>query len=131
MKPINLQNVHGCLEELETCSKGLAYLDHLYGKVLDDLHDFAVAWETTEAEAAAAARTAAPKAATAAEIKGLMTAWVDSKPAARMSRENLREAERRKAKLDRWMRTLEKRGGFAQSAQNGHALIDKGGGSVG
>lgn len=126
----NLQNVHGCLRELEDCSHGIAYLDHLFGRVLDDLAERQATMENVESEAAIAARKDAPSAATAAEIKGLMTKWINERPSKAKAREELREAQRRKDKVDRWMRSLEKRGGFAQSAQNGHEQIARFGGGT-
>jgi DNA repair exonuclease SbcCD ATPase subunit len=124
----NLSTLHGCLEELEACSTGLTYFDHLFARVLDDLDQRRLTWESIEAEAAKAARQDAPKAATATEIKGLMTQYVERRSSHAKARDQLREAERRKEKIDRWTRTLEKRIGAAQSAKGIHEQLAEGGG---
>jgi Skp family chaperone for outer membrane proteins len=124
----DFSNVNGCIEELQACNKGLVYLDHLYGRILDELAEAEQTWASVEADAAKAARDDAPKAATAVEIKGAMTEWVNNRPSASKARDAVQEARRRKEKIDRWIRSLEKRGNFAQSAQKGHEQLAKGGG---
>jgi hypothetical protein len=124
----DLSTLHGCLEELSACSTGLTYFDHLFHQVLDDLERHQLTWESIEAEAAKAARQDAPKAATATEIKGLMTQYVERRTSHAAARNALREAERRKEKIDRWTRTLEKRIGAAQSAKGIHEQLAEGGG---
>ena len=121
-------NIHGCIAELQDCNRGLVYLDHLFGRILDELAEAEQIWINVESDAALAARKDAPKAATAIEIKGAMTEWVNHRPSAVEARDAYQEARRRKDKIDRWIRSLEKRGNFAQSAQNGHALLTRGGG---
>ena len=124
----DFSNVHGCIAELQDCNRGLVYLDHLYGRILDELAEAEQTWASVESDAAKAARKDVPKAATAVEIKGAMTAWVNDRPSASQARNDVQEARRRKDKIDRWIRSLEKRGNFAQSAQNGHSLLTRGGG---
>lgn len=123
MEKINLQNTHGCLAELEACSNGLAYFDHLYSRVLDQTREAEAVWESIEAEAAAAARDDARSGATAVEIKGLMTAWVDKRPSHSNARLLLRKLQADEAKLERFTRSLEKRMSAAQSAAKAHELI--------
>lgn len=126
--PISLTDPQSCQAELERCSNGLAYMDHLYSQVLDALDEAEATWEAVEAEAAAAARTDAPKAATATEIRGLIHEWVSQRPSKAEAREKAREARRRKDKLDRFMRSLEKRLSAAQSAAKGHESLGRYGG---
>lgn len=128
MNEIDLQSIPGCMAEIEACSRGLAAMDHLYGRVLDDLADRRVTWEAIEVDAARSARDDAPRAATATEIRAGITAYVNRTPSASKARAELAEAENRKEKLDRWMRSLEKRMSGAQSAQNGHDKLAKYGG---
>jgi hypothetical protein len=127
---VDLSSVHGCLRELEDCSKGLAYFDHLWGRVIDDLDKHRETVETYESEAARDVREGLPaKGATAAEVNAGINHWFQVRPDARKARDELREAERRKAKLERWFRTLEKRMSAAQTAQNGHDQLARHGGS--
>lgn len=126
----NLQDVFGCLREIEDCSCGLAYLDHVYGRTLDDLDAAEATWDTVEAEAAEKARADAPKAATATEIKAGITRYVDRHPSMREDREKVLKLRRKLAKVERWMRTLEKRLSAAQSANNAHDTLGRYGGGV-
>lgn len=123
-----LTTPHGVLQELEDIRAGLLYFDHLFGRVLDDLHERQSVWNTAESEAAALARADAPKAATATEIKGLITHHVNASPSARKARDELAEAEARKAKIERWVRSLEQRLKAAQSAKGTHDQLMQGGG---
>lgn len=120
---------HACQLELERCARGLAYLDHLYGRVLDDMDACRAEWDEVEAQAAIASRGDA-KALTATEVKARITQWVNKRPEARELRERLAAAERRKAKIERWMRSLEKRISAAQSALNGHEQLARYGGGA-
>lgn len=122
--------IPACQQELEVCKRGMATLDHLFGRILDDVDNHQQTWDSTEAEAARAARADAPKAATATEIKGLITEWVNKRPSAHEARESYRQALRRKEKVERWMRSLEKRMSAAQSAMNGHDSLGKYGGGA-
>lgn len=127
--PIDLKaDVHGCLRELENCSNGLVYFDHLWGRVIDDIDKAEETYEAYESEAAEKVRESAPNAATATEIKAGINRYIERRKDAREARDELKEARRRKAKLERWIRSLEKRQSAAQTAQNGHAQIAKGGG---
>jgi len=128
VREIDLKTLHGCLEELESCSRGLAYFDHLYAICLDKLNEAEATMEAVRSEAAAAAREDAPKAATAVEINGRITHWINERPSASKARSTLREVETQKAKLDRWLRSLEKRLSAAQSARSGHESLARGGG---
>lgn len=125
---MNLSNVHGCIQEIEDCSQGLAYFDHLWGRVIDDLDRRAETVDTYESEAAVEVRKSLPKAATATEVNAAINHWFQIRPDARKARDELREAKRRKVKLERWFRSLEKRQSGAQSAQNGHEQIARYGG---
>lgn len=125
---MDLSNVHGCLQELEDCSRGLVYFDHLWGRVIDDLDKHRETVDTYESEAAENVRASLPKGATATEVKAGINHWFQVRPDARKARDELREAERRRAKLERWFRTLEKRQSAAQAARNGHELLARGGG---
>jgi uncharacterized protein involved in exopolysaccharide biosynthesis len=116
------------MKELSDCSRGLAYLDHHYATTLDALDAAEATWDTVEAEAAEKARTDAPRAATATEIKGLITSYVDRHPSMREDREKVQAERRELAKIERWMRTLEKRMSAAQSALNGHDQLGRYGG---
>ena len=130
MDEIDLSNPLACNAEIVACSRGLAYLDHMFGQIVDSLSEAEAVMETVESDAAKAARSDAPSAATAAEIKGLMTSWINARPSASQARTELRKAQDRKAKIDRWLRSLEKRMSAAQSALNGHqSLARYGGGS--
>ena len=126
---IDLSNVHGCQAELETCANGLAYLDHWWCKVLDALDDAEKDWETVEATAAAQVRGVDTH-LTATEVKGRITLWIDEVKDASEKRDKVREMRRIKAKVERYFRSLEKRLSAAQTAQNGHAEIAKGGGAT-
>lgn len=129
MKQIDLSNVHACQSEMQDCSRGLAYLDHIFGRAVDALSEAESTWDSVESDAAAKVREDAPKAATATEIKGAITAYVNARPPAREARDELTKARDRMAKVDRWMRSLEKRLSAAQSAQNGHQALGKYGGA--
>lgn len=124
----DLLSVQGCQQEIQDCSRGLAYLDHIFGIVLSNLDDAETTWNSVEADAAQCARADAPKAATAVEIKGGITRWVQAHPSALRDRENVLEWRRRLTKVERWMRTLEKRLSAAQSAQKGHEQLGRYGG---
>lgn len=126
----NLQNIHGCVAELQDCSNGLVYFDHLWGRVLDDIDSREETYEAYESEAAEKVRSALPAAATATEVKAAINRYIERRSDAREARDQLKEARRRKAKLERWFRTLEKRQSAAQSAQNGHDRIARGGGGA-
>jgi hypothetical protein len=125
-----LNDVFGCMKELSDCSRGLAYLDHHYAQTLDALDVAEATWNTVEAEAAEKARTDAPKAATAVEIRGLITSYVDRHQSKREDRERVQAERRELAKIERWMRTLEKRMSAAQSALNGHDQLGRYGGGA-
>ena len=116
-------DVHSCLHELEEVANGLAYLDHIYGQILDDLDRRTHEWELIEADAAEKVRDDLPERATATEVKAAITKLVESNEAWARAHYKFVEAKRRKAKCERWMRTLEKRGSFAQAARNGHEQI--------
>lgn len=124
----NLQNVHGCIQELEDCTHGLAYFDHLWGRVIDDIDSRRERVESYESEAAKEVRLTLPKAATATEVNAAINHWFQVNPPARKARDEYREALRRKAKLERWFRTLEKRQSAAQNARNGHEQLSRYGG---
>ena len=124
----DLSTWHGVLAELEDLSNGLLYFDHLYGQVLNDVDERKATYEAVESKAAAAARTDAPKAATATEINGRITEWINARPSARQALDDLREAERRKAKIERWVRSLEQRLKAAQTAKGIHEQLSHGGG---
>lgn len=126
---INLSTVQGCQAELETCANGLAYLDHWWSRILDELDKAEGAWETIEATAAAQARGPDDKHLTATEIKGRITAWVDNVTDATEKRDRVREMRRIKAKVERYFRSLEKRLSAAQTASKGHDALASGGGS--
>lgn len=129
MRQIDLSTIQGCGQELEACSNGLAWMDHLWGDLLDSLDEAESTWEAKEAEAAELARADAPKAATATEIRALITKHVNATPSYRKALDEVREKRRQKAKLERWFRTAEKRISAAQSAQNGHDRLAKHGGA--
>ena len=128
MKPIDLSNVHACQSEIQDCSRGLAYLDHLFSQAVDLVSEKETIWDSEESEALRAAREDAPKAATATEIRGLVTAHVNKRPSARKARDELRAAHDTKEKVERFMRSIEKRLSAAQSAMNGHQALGKYGG---
>lgn len=130
MKEIDLSNIHACQSEMQDCSRGLAYLDHIYGQVIDDLSACELNWNQAEAAAAKAVRMTIRKGATAAEVKGAIHDWITNVAYGPQARENLRKARDRKEKVDRWMRSLEKRLSAAQSAQNGHQALGKYGGGA-
>lgn len=126
----DLLSIQGCIQEIENCNRGLAYLDHVFGTVLNKLDESETTWASVEAEAAEAARRDAPSGTTATEIKGGITRWVEQRPSKVEAREDAKRWRRRKEKVDRWMRTLEKRLSAAQSAQNGHDALGRYGGGV-
>ncbi len=129
MKQIDLSNVHACQSEMQDCSRGLAYLDHLFGQIVDSLAAAQDEYDTIEAAISAGVRQGDDsKALTATEIKGRITAAFEESPAYREVRVKLTEARGRKTKIDRWMRSIEKRLGAAQSASNGHDQIGRYGG---
>lgn len=125
---VSLTTIHGCLEELEAVSNGLLWFDHLYGQVLDDIDAKRVTWDSVEAEAAKVARAEIPKAATAIEVKGFITRYVEQRVSGVEARDQLREAERRKDKIERWVRSLEQRLKAAQTAKGIHEQLSHGGG---
>lgn len=128
---IDLSTVQGCQAELQTCARGLAWLDHLWGECIDSLSEAEAVMDAVEVEAAKAARQNCPDKATAAEIKAGMTAYVNARPSERKAADRLREARDTKEKIARWMRTAEKRMSGAQSALNGHQALGRyGGGSA-
>lgn len=126
---MKLSDVHGCLQELEDCSRGLTYFDHLWGRVIDDLDKRQETVDSYESDAATEVRASLPRGATATEVRAAINHWFQVRPDARKARDELREAERRKTKLERWFRTLEKRSSAAQSAAKGHEQLARGGGS--
>lgn len=128
MNEINLSNVHGCLTELQTCANGLAFLDHKFHEATQAVSRNEALMESIEARAAEWARQDAPKAATAAEIKGRMTRYINERTEDAKVRAELRSAKDLLAKVERYMRSLEKRIGAAQAARNGHELLAKAGG---
>ena len=128
MNELTLQNLQGCLSELENCSRGLTYSDHIFSLVLDAIDETAETWATYEAEGREAVRTDYPKATTAGEKDAALHEWVLRHPSARKARDAHQEAVRRKSKVERFMRTMEKRIGSAQSAQNVHDRIARHGG---
>jgi hypothetical protein len=129
LRQIDLSTIQGCGEELEACANGLAYMDHLWNDCIDAVDTHRETVDSYEADAAAEIRESLPKAATATEVKAAIHRWFERRPDARKARDNLREAERQKAKLERWFRTAEKRISAAQSAQNGHDRLAKHGGA--
>lgn len=128
MNELTLQNTHGCIDELEACSRGLTYADHLWAEVIDDLDNRQETFDSYESIAAKEIRLSLPSGATATEVKAAINEWFEKRPVERKARDELREAERRKVKLERFFRTLEKRIGSAQAARNGHELLAKAGG---
>ncbi len=126
--PERLTDVHGCLVELEDCRAGLTYLDHVYALCLSRVEEAEQVWDNVEAKAAGAARDDAPKAATAREINGLITQWVNDRPSAVEAREDAKTWRRRLTHVERCLRSLEKRIMAAGSAQNGHEQLGRYGG---
>jgi hypothetical protein len=127
---IDLKSLQGCQAELEACCNGLAWLDHLWGMAVDALSEAEDVWATVESDAAKAARDDAPSAATATEIRGLITAYVNRTPSARKAKDKLTEAKNERDKLERWMRTAEKRLSAAQTAARGHDALGRYGGGA-
>ena len=126
MRDIDLQSVPGCHQELQDCANGMAYLDHLFGRVMDDLDRTRETWEAVEADAVREVRERVTKAATAVEVRGAVNDWIVNRADARDAREAYREAHRRKEKIERWMKTLEKRLSAAQTAHNGQLALRAG-----
>ena len=126
MRPIDLQSVPGCHQELQDCANGMAYLDHMFGKVMDDLDRTRETWEAVEADAVREVRERVTKAATAVEVRGAVNDWIVNRADARDAREAYREAIRRREKIERWMKTLEKRLSAAQTAHNGQLALRAG-----
>jgi hypothetical protein len=125
---IDLTTMQGCQNELQACSRGLAYMDHWWGALLDAKDEAESVWAAQELEAAALARADAPSGATATEIKALITKHVNATPSARKALDEVTEKRRQKEKLERWFRSLEKRQSAAQAARNGHEALAKYGG---
>lgn len=119
MKLVDLSTPQACQVEFERCSSGLAYLDHLFTETLSAIGDAEEEWDKWESEAADAARNGDEK-LTATEIKGRITSYIENNESAKEAREVLRNLRTSRAQIERWYRSLEKRGGFAQSAANIH-----------
>lgn len=130
VKQINLSNVLACVDELQTCANSLAILDHWFNASVDMLSDAEETWSAYESTAAAEVRPNLPKTATATEVRAAMNEWVRNRPDARKAWDHLREARKYKEKVERFIRTLEKRGGLAQSAKNGHESLAQHAGSA-
>jgi hypothetical protein len=129
VNPIDLTTLHGCMTELEQTSRGLAYMDHLWGLMLDHLDEAEATWDAVKSEAATKARTDLPKAATAVEINAAITRYVNQRPSDVEARQRVLEKRRQKAKLERYFRSLEKRASSAASAKNVHEQLGKFGGN--
>lgn len=121
----NLSTTHGCLREFEDCSNGLTYFDHLFHLALDELDEAREGWEPWKAEGLDWARRSLGKGATAGELQSKLIEWAGRDQAATASLTRLREAERNKAKLDRFIASLEKRLTAAQSALRGHEQLSR------
>ena len=126
MRQIDLQTVPGCIEEIQNCSNGMAWLDHQFGKALDDIDRTRETWEAVESDAVREVRERVPKAATAVEVRGAVNDWIVNRADARAAREDHRAALRHREKVERWMKTLEKRLSAAQTAQNGQLALRAG-----
>lgn len=126
MPVIDLTSVFGCQSEIQDCSRGIAYLDHHFGAIVDELVDAELAYDLIEAKAAESARQS--KSDTAAEINGRIALAIDSNPEWAKARDRVVLARKRKAKVDRWIKSLEKRQSAGQSALKGHEQIQRGGG---
>ncbi len=131
-REIDLTSIPGCHHEIQECSRGLAWLDHLFASAVNDLSDAEDAWATWEAKALAAARENARSGATAAEMRGLVTTYreqvEDGK--CREAWVALRTAQRRKEKVLKFIDSLGKRQSAAQSALKGHENLGRYGGAV-
>lgn len=127
--PINLSNVTGCVTELESVANGLASLDFMFHKAVNLLSDAEETWSAYESQAHDAVRDELRKAATAGEVKAAVAEWTRKNAPARKAWDELREARRYKEKVEHFVRSMEKRGSFAQSAQKGHDAIRQGGGN--
>ena len=56
MNRVRLDSPHACQVELERCSSGLAWLDHLYTQTVEALSATEQEWDGWEAQAAHARR---------------------------------------------------------------------------
>lgn len=124
----SLRDLFGVLDELQACKDGLTHFDHVFGLAIDEVTRTERIWKNVEAQASKAARADAPKAATATEINGLITTWVNDRPSAVEARENHAKAEADLKKVERWIRSLEQRLKTAQTAKGVHEQLMQGGG---
>lgn len=130
VKPVNLQDLQGCLQELQSAANGLAELDHWLYKVVDLKADSEEAWKNTEAEILENVRGDLPKTATAGEVKAAVTREVNKTPRYRKVYDQWVYAKNVYIKVEAYTKSLTSRGSFAQSAQKIHDQIARHGGDV-
>lgn len=118
---IELDSPTACQQELERCSNGLAILTQEEVRVSQALSEVEDQYERVEAIAARAIRDNSNTKLTATEVKAKITEYVTEDPVLSQIRESLFTLNAERESLARRMRTLEKRGGFAQSALNKHS----------
>lgn len=124
-----MHDLFGILDELERCRNGLVETNHRFGQAIDRLSETRRTWESVESEAARAVRKDAPKAATATEIKGLITAYVNIRPSSAAARAEYDAAKDDLTKIESEISTFHHIIKTLQTAKGIHEQLLQGGGA--
>lgn len=117
---IRLDNPSACQAELERCSNGLTVLTQEATQVLESLAHYEDQLQQVEAILGRSIRDDSDTSLTATEVNGRIVDLIASDENFSHIRTGVLELRAQKESLERRLRTLEKRGGFAQSALNKH-----------
>ena len=123
---IRLDTPAACQVELERCSNGLALLDHTYTQTREEILEFEHI--VSEWTVMALRDIDRPKGITARELDSRIAEWFAGNPEAQQAKDRLERLQNTLHELERYYRSLEKRGSFAQAAYKGHQETERLGG---
>ena len=126
---IRLDTPQACQVELERCSNGLAELDYLFTQTREAILE--AEHTVSEWTVQALRDIERPKGITARELDSRIAGWFAENEEAAEAKARLNELENTLAQIERYYRSLEKRGMFASAAYKGHGEVERLGGRTG
>lgn len=125
-RSIRLDTPAACQVELERCSNGLAILDHTYTETREAILEAEKL--VSEWTVMALREIERPKGITARELDARIAGWFADNPEAGEAQNHLDRLQTSLSELERYYRSLEKRGMFASAAAKGHQEAERLGG---
>ena len=129
MRKIRLDTPKACEVELERCSNGLALLDHSYTQAREAILE--AEHTVSEWTVLALRDIERPKGITARELDSRIAGWFAENPEAAEAKARLDQLQNTLSQIERYYRSLEKRGMFASAAYKGHGEVERLGGRTG